>query len=60
MRRFVHVKVNTKSELYIIDNCDSAFYDKQSDSIKIMKGNSTVMIPYREVLVFRTTFEIKE
>ena len=60
MRRFVNVNVHTKSELYIIDNCDSAFYDKESDSIKIMKGNSTVMIPYREVLVFRTTFEIKE
>lgn len=60
MRRFVHVKLHTKSELYTIDNCDSAFYDKEIDSIKIMKGNSTFMIPYREVLAFRTTVEIKE
>ena len=60
MRRFVHVKIDTKSDFYIINNCDSAFYDKESESIKIMKGNSTIMIPYREVLVFRTTFEIKE
>ena len=60
MRRYVNVKVHTKSELYIIDHCDSAYYDRDSDSIKIMKGSSMVMIPYREVIVFRTTFEMKE
>ena len=56
----VNVKIETKSSFYNIDECNAAFYDKECDSIKIIKGKSTIMIPYREVLVFRTTIEIKE
>lgn len=58
--QMVNVKIDTKSDFYIIDDCNAAFYDKESDSIKIIKGTITIMIPYREVLVFRTTIKIKE
>lgn len=60
MRRYITAKVDTKRDFYIIEDCDSAYYDKESDSIKIHKGNSMIMIPYREVLAFRTTFKIED
>lgn len=60
MRRYIKVNIIAKTVNYFFDECDSAFYDKESDSIKVHKENSMIMIPYREVLSFKTTFTIKE
>ena len=63
MRKYITAEVHTKSAIYILDECDSAFYDKATDSIRIVKsidGYVTMMIPYREVIAFKTTLKLEE
>lgn len=63
MRKYITAEVHTQSAVYILDECDSAFYDKETDSIRIIKstdGYITMMIPYREVIAFKTTLKFEE